>query len=164
MELLGVGLSELLFIALILLLVLGPTELISLGRKSGRLIRRIRQSDTWLMVANLAQALRNLPNALADEAGTEEIFGNVVPKKDRRTIAPPETDPNKPRPRPDSSGRGYGSGFESGFESGSRSGSGSGFSAWTTTPSTERPHSGGSEAEPETEESPDPDPTGTGRK
>ncbi len=148
MDLLGVGLPELLFIALILLLVLGPTELISLGRKSGRLIRRIRQSDTWLMVANLAQALRNLPNALADETRAEEIFGNVVPNKDRRTIAPPETDRNYPRPRPDSLGQE----------------SGSGFSAWTTTPSTERPQSGRSETEPETEESLDPESTGTGRK
>jgi Sec-independent protein translocase protein TatA len=148
MELLGVGLSELLFIGLILLLVLGPTELISLGRKSGRLIRRMRQSDTWLMVANLAQALRNLPNALADEARTEEIFGNVVPKKDRRTIAPPETEHNHPRPRPDSSGRE----------------SGSGFSAWTTPPSAQSPQSGRSVTEPELEESPDPDPTGTGRR
>jgi Sec-independent protein translocase protein TatA len=148
MDLLGVGISELFFIALILLLVLGPTELISLGRKSGRLIRRIRQSETWIMIANLAQALRNLPNALADETRAEEIFGNVVPKKDRRTIAPPETDPNNPRPRPDSSIRE----------------SGSGFSAWTTTPSTERPQSGRSESEPELEERPDPDPTGTGRK
>jgi len=89
MEILGIGLQELLFIGLILLLVLGPTELVSLGRKTGRFVRRVRESDTWIMIANLANALRNLPSALADEAGADEIFRDVVPNRDRRTIAPP---------------------------------------------------------------------------
>lgn len=104
MDFLGIGVPELLFITLILLLVLGPAELVSLGRKSGQVIRRIRNSDTWRMVSNLAQALRNLPGALADETRAEEIFGSVVPNKDRRTIAPPqdgEGNPRKPvEPRP----------------------------------------------------------------
>ncbi|HUF38940.1 MAG TPA: twin-arginine translocase TatA/TatE family subunit [Anaerolineales bacterium] len=101
MDVFGIGLWELLFIGLILLLVLGPTELVTLGRKTGQFIRRIRQSDTWNMVANLALALRNLPKALADETRMDEIFGDVVPRRDRQTIAPPTGDRSEIPPNPD---------------------------------------------------------------
>jgi Sec-independent protein translocase protein TatA len=121
MEILGIGLQEILFIAVILLLILGPRELATLGRKTGELIRRIRSSDTWLMVSNLAQALRDLPNALADEARTDEIFGNVVPDRSRQTIAPPGQ-VQEPGRRQSGGGRGKREGY----------------SAWTTAPSPQK--------------------------
>jgi hypothetical protein len=125
MEILGIGLQELIFIGLILLLILGPTELVSLGRKTGRFVRRVRESDTWIMIANLANALRNLPSALADEAGAEEIFRNVVPNRDHRTIAPP--------------GR---AGSAADARTGPEPVSESGYSAWTTPPAQESDPSG----------------------
>lgn len=141
MEVLGIGLPEILFIAVILLLVLGPTELVTLGRKAGQMIRRIRSSDTWMMVSNLAQALRDLPNALADEARTDQIFGNVVPDRNRRTIAPPEQGPASDRAEPDPA-----------------QGKRAGYAAWTTapTPKKDSPHEN-------QEESPEQDPAGPDR-
>jgi Sec-independent protein translocase protein TatA len=147
MEILGIGLQELFFIGLILLLVLGPTELITLGRKSGRLLRRARQSDTWIMIANLAQALRNLPNALADETRADEIFRDVVPTRDRRTIAPPDPDRTGSHPRRENSGQETGDGF----------------TAWTTRP-TQKTEPAGTRAEetPGGEQGePDTDPSGS---
>lgn len=110
MDILGVGPTEFLFIIIILLLVLGPTDLVQLGQKAGRLIRKLRRSETWLMVSNLARALRNLPNTLADETGADEILREVMPDRyrkptgsismkdkkdvspDSRTVRPPEAD------------------------------------------------------------------------
>jgi len=110
MEILGIGPTEFLFIIIILLLVLGPTDLVQLGQKTGRMIRKMRRSETWLMVSNLARALRNLPNTLADEAGADEILREVMPDRyrkpagsismksardvtpDSRTVRPPEAD------------------------------------------------------------------------
>ena len=110
MEILGIGPTEFLFIIIILLLVLGPTDLVQLGRKIGGMIRKMRRSETWLMVSNLARALRELPNTLADEAGTDEIFREVMPDRYRKptgsismkntrdvtpnanTVRPPESD------------------------------------------------------------------------
>jgi Sec-independent protein translocase protein TatA len=130
MDFLGIGVPELLVITLILLLILGPTELVTLGRKSGQLIRRIRQSDTWRMVSNLAQALRNLPTALADETRAEEIFANVVPKTDRRTTTPTEAEGENTIGGPELKRREERDGY----------------STWVTPPAPEPPPSGETEA------------------
>lgn len=145
MELLGIGLQELLFVALILLLVLGPADLVNLGRRTGGMIRRIRQSDTWKMVSNLAQALRNLPNALADEVQADEIFKDVVPREERRSIAPPGMERSGSNARPVKEG----------------------YSSWTTPPAAgaapAEPPPDPIQTQPAERSKPDPDPTGTER-
>lgn len=84
MEILGIGPTEFLFIIVILLLVLGPADLAQLGLKTGRLIRKMRDSQTWMIITNLGQTLRNLPNALADEVGADEILREVNPTRLRQ--------------------------------------------------------------------------------
>ena len=91
MEILGIGPVEFIFFVIILLLVLGPAELGTLGRKIGEFIRKVRTSETWILLANLARTIRNLPTALADEVGVEDLFEDVVPGRSRRTIAPPRS-------------------------------------------------------------------------
>ncbi len=125
MEILGIGPTEFLFIIIILLLVLGPADLVQLGQKIGRLVRKMRDSETWLIVSNLASTLRNLPNVLAEEAGTDEIFREVLPNRHRQSIGnlsmdqatvhqpAPESDHNLRPPEADT------------------------FSAWTTPPKSE---------------------------
>lgn len=78
MEILGIGPIEFVFVIIILLLVLGPADLITLGQKAGRLIRTLRNSETWIMVTNLSRALRNLPTALAEESGMEDLRREMV--------------------------------------------------------------------------------------
>lgn len=73
MDFLGIGPLELIFIILIMLIVLGPTDMVKAGRTVGRFIRKIVTSDTWHMVQSTSRNLRNLPNTLAREAGIEEI-------------------------------------------------------------------------------------------
>ncbi len=73
MDFLGIGPAELVMIVVLLLLFLGPSDVVELFRKFGRLIRRLRASPTWNVINSTAQTLRKLPNTLAEEAGMEEI-------------------------------------------------------------------------------------------
>jgi Sec-independent protein translocase protein TatA len=68
MEVLGVGPLELLFIFLIALIILGPTDMVKAGRTLGRLLRKVVTSQTWQEIIRL----RTLPNKLIREAGLEE--------------------------------------------------------------------------------------------
>ncbi|HNB54844.1 MAG TPA: hypothetical protein PK530_23045, partial [Anaerolineales bacterium] len=69
MDFLGIGPAEAIFFILIMLLVLGPTDMVKLGRTLGTNIRKIKTSPTWRMIFSTSTQLRNLPNALAREAG-----------------------------------------------------------------------------------------------
>ena len=86
MEILGIGPTEFLFIIVILLLVLGPSDLAQLGKKTGRMVRKLRSSETWIMISNLSRTLRNLPNALADEVESDEILREVMPERYRKPV------------------------------------------------------------------------------
>ena len=68
MEVLGVGPLELLFIFLIALIILGPTDMVKAGRTLGRFLRKVVTSQTWQEIIRL----RTLPNKLIREAGLEE--------------------------------------------------------------------------------------------
>ncbi|GAB4578934.1 MAG: hypothetical protein Fur0022_16710 [Anaerolineales bacterium] len=73
MNFLGIGIPEILFFVLIMLLVLGPTDMVKLGRTLGTSIRKLMTSPTWRMIFSASNTIRNLPNALAREAGVEEL-------------------------------------------------------------------------------------------
>jgi Sec-independent protein translocase protein TatA len=72
MEILNVGIPELLFILVIMLIVLGPKDMASNTRKAARWIRKATQSEYWRMVRDTTNELRDLPNQLIREAGIEE--------------------------------------------------------------------------------------------
>ena len=72
MEFLGVGPLELLFIILLALIVLGPTDMVKAGRTIGRFLRKLVTSSTWQTVTQISRNLRYLPNVLMREAGLEE--------------------------------------------------------------------------------------------
>ncbi len=68
MDILGIGPLELLFIFLIALIFLGPTDMVKAGRTLGRMMRKVVTSDAWREITRL----RTLPNQLMREAGLEE--------------------------------------------------------------------------------------------
>ncbi len=72
MEFLGVGPLELLFILLIAIVVLGPTDMVKAGRTLGRFLRKVVTSPTWKAMVETSRGLRYLPNKLIREAGLEE--------------------------------------------------------------------------------------------
>ncbi len=100
MEILGIGMPELLFVALIAILVLGPEDMQKVGRKVGLALRRFMESGTWKAMTDLGNRLRDLPYELAREARADlNPRGGerpVVPSSrygmwegEYRTIAPP---------------------------------------------------------------------------
>lgn len=72
MEILGIGPLELLFILLIALIVLGPTDMVKAGRTIGRFLRRLVISPGWRNFQQASRELRTLPNKLMRDAGLEE--------------------------------------------------------------------------------------------
>ncbi len=73
MEFLGIGPSELLFIVIIALIVLGPRDMQKAGRTIGRWLRRIVTSSGWRMFQQTSREIQTLPNRLMREAALDEL-------------------------------------------------------------------------------------------
>jgi sec-independent protein translocase protein TatB len=73
MEFLGIGPSELLFIIIIALIVLGPRDMQKAGRTIGRWLRRVVTSDGWKIFQQTSREIQTLPNRLMREAALEEL-------------------------------------------------------------------------------------------
>lgn len=73
MDFLGIGPLEVIVILLILLLVMGPNDLVKMGKSFGRILRNLRQSDTWKAVQQATRELRSLPDNLARQANIDEL-------------------------------------------------------------------------------------------
>ncbi len=79
MEILGVGMSELIFIVIIALIVLGPKDMQKAGKTIGKWLRSIVTSDGWKIFQQTSRELRTLPNKLIREANEElHEIGNQV--------------------------------------------------------------------------------------
>jgi len=77
MDILGVGPLELIFVLIIALIVLGPTDMVKAGRTIGKFLRQIVTSPTWHAVTKTSSELRNLPTKLIRDAGLEEDFKDI---------------------------------------------------------------------------------------
>lgn len=68
MEILGIGPLELLLIALIAIVVLGPKEMKNLGRKIAEWLRKLRSSEIW----STTKDVMDTPSRILRETGLEE--------------------------------------------------------------------------------------------
>lgn len=73
MEILGIGPSELIFIIIIALIVLGPKDMQKTGRAIGRWLRKIVTSDGWKVFQQTSREIQTLPNRLMREAQLDEL-------------------------------------------------------------------------------------------
>lgn len=73
MEFLGIGPSELFFIVLIALILLGPRDMQKAGRTIGKWLRRIVTSDGWRLFQQTSHEIQTLPNRLMREAALDEL-------------------------------------------------------------------------------------------
>ena len=85
MEIFGIGASELVFILLIAIIVLGPKDMQKAGRTIGRFLNQLVRSDSWRIFQRTSNELRNLPRNLMREANMEL---QDVDREIRRTIDP----------------------------------------------------------------------------
>ena len=96
MEFLGVGPSELIFIILIAIIILGPKDMQKAGRTIGRWLNQLIQSDGWKIFQRTSNELRNLPRNLMKEANMEMLEAE---KDLRRVIDPRSNLPPSPPTR-----------------------------------------------------------------
>ena len=61
MEILGIGPSELIFIIVIALIVLGPKDMQKAGKNIGSYLNKLVRSDGWKAFQKTSQEIRNLP-------------------------------------------------------------------------------------------------------
>ena len=73
MEILGIGPSELIFIVILALIILGPRDMQKAGRTIGRWLRDVVTSDGWKFFQQTSREIQTLPNKLMREAALEEF-------------------------------------------------------------------------------------------
>ena len=116
MEFLGVGPSELIFIFIIALIILGPKDMQKAGKTIGKWMRDIVTSDGWKVFQQTSREIRTLPTRLMREANEEmgkldnEVKGamgtpavrpnniNTPPRSQPMTSPPPAFPQNKIAP------------------------------------------------------------------
>lgn len=103
MNILGIGPLELVFIVVIMILVLGPEQMVSTARKTGAFFRKAVKSPLWHTIMDTSRELRDLPTRIVREAGIEEdlkeIKSSTDSLKDLKNISatyiPPSRDSSK---------------------------------------------------------------------
>lgn len=73
MEVLGIGPSELFFIILLALILLGPKDMQKAGRTIGKFLRQIVTSDGWKVFQQTSREIQTLPNRLMRDAALDEL-------------------------------------------------------------------------------------------
>jgi sec-independent protein translocase protein TatB len=71
MEIFGIGPLEFLLIVVIMLVVLGPKEMVATAGKIGRFIRQVVRSPMWGTIMQTSKDVRDLPTKIIREAGLE---------------------------------------------------------------------------------------------
>jgi sec-independent protein translocase protein TatB len=101
MEILGVGASELIFILIIAIIVLGPKDMQKAGRTIGRWLNQLVRSDGWKAFQRASQELRRIPTNLMREANLElqEMDKDIRKSIDPR-VSPPAVRSAAPQDRP----------------------------------------------------------------
>jgi len=104
MEILGIGASELIFIVIIALIVLGPKDMQKAGRTIGKWMRDIVTSDGWKVFQKTSNELRKIPSQMMRDANEElDKFNRDIksgmdidkpkPKNPPRSVSATETPP-----------------------------------------------------------------------
>ena len=77
MNILGIGPLELIFIVIIMILVLGPQQMVVTARKAGALIRKVVKSPMWSTIMDTSREIREIPTKLVREAGLDEEIKEI---------------------------------------------------------------------------------------
>ena len=77
MSFFGIGPMELIFILIIMVLVLGPKNMVISAKKMGITLRKIVKSPLWATVMDTSREIREIPTRLIREAGIEEDLKGI---------------------------------------------------------------------------------------
>lgn len=95
MDILGIGPLELIFILIIILIVMGPKDIVKSSRVVGKFLRSVMTHPTFRLVQDTSREIRNLPYRLAREAGVEDLQNDLKSYTDLPSISPFETEGDK---------------------------------------------------------------------
>lgn len=73
MEIFGIGLTELLFIAIIILIIFGPNDLVKNSKAIGKFLNNVLTSDAWRAMRQTTNEIRRIPTQLMREANLEAL-------------------------------------------------------------------------------------------
>ena len=102
MEILGIGASELVFIVIIAIIILGPKDMQKAGRTFGRWLNQFVRSDGWKALQRASKEIRNLPTNLMREANMEELqqmnkdIRNSIDPRQHASASSPGQKPSAP--------------------------------------------------------------------
>ncbi len=88
MEILGIGPLEFLLILIIMLIILGPNDMVKAGRSIGTFLRKLILSDEWRIVTQAGTEFRNIPDRLVREAGLDDIKKDIPTMDDIKKEIP----------------------------------------------------------------------------
>lgn len=90
MEILGIGLPEILFILLLVLVLINPKDMKATGLTIGRLLRRVVTSPLWQELRSVWAGITHLPYQLMREANLEDLPKTIQQTEQelKNTIAP----------------------------------------------------------------------------
>jgi Sec-independent protein translocase protein TatA len=77
MEIFGIGPLEFLLIVVIMLIVLGPKEMVATAGKIGRFVRQVIRSPMWASVMQTSKDVRDLPTKIIRKAGLEQDIAQI---------------------------------------------------------------------------------------
>ena len=101
MEILGIGPSELLFIIIIALIVLGPKDMQKAGKTIGRWLNSLVRSDGWKAFQQTSKEIRSFPTKLMRDANMEIAEAEREMRKALDTTnKPPASSPSQNLTRP----------------------------------------------------------------
>ncbi|NSW51570.1 MAG: twin-arginine translocase TatA/TatE family subunit [Anaerolineae bacterium] len=77
MKLFNFGIPEVILILVVMIIFLGPEQIVDLAGRLGRTIRRITHSEIWTSIWQTSRDIRNIPKTLVDETGLEESMKDI---------------------------------------------------------------------------------------
>ena len=88
MDILGIGPLELIVILIIILIVMGPKDIVKSSRTVGKILRSVMTHPTFRLVQDTSREIRNLPYRLAREAGVDDLQKDLKSYTDLPSISP----------------------------------------------------------------------------
>lgn len=85
MDIFGIGISELLFVLVIVLILLGPNEMQKTAQVLGNSLRKLVMSNTWKVITKTSHEIQTLPHKLMREANLKDIQQEL--KNTSKTVA-----------------------------------------------------------------------------
>ncbi len=77
MKILNIGPMELVFILIIVLIVLGPKDMVQYGRKLGKFIRDFVKSPLWRDLISTSREIQDFPKKIMRETELDKVLNEV---------------------------------------------------------------------------------------